>query len=66
MRNLVFALLLCNVWLLNAQSLELEHWKIINSSEVTDEGDQVSQIAYPANGWYSAIVPTTVLNCIVK
>ena len=66
MRNLVFALLLCNVWLLNAQSLELEHWKIINSSEVTDEGDQVSQIAYPANGWYSAIVPTTVLNALVK
>ena len=36
MRNILFILLLCNVMLLKAQSLELEHWRIINSSEIAD------------------------------
>lgn len=66
MRNILFILLLCNVMLLKAQSLELEHWRIINSSEIADADARVSQPSYPTTGWYQATVPTTVLNALVK
>ena len=66
MRNILFILLLCNVMLLKAQSLELEHWRIINSSEIADADAKVSQPSYPTTGWYQATVPTTVLNALVK
>ena len=38
MRKLFFILLICNMLFVNAQSLELENWKIINSSELNAEG----------------------------
>ena len=41
MRNILFILLLCNVMLLKAQSLKLEHWRIINSSEIADADAKV-------------------------
>lgn len=50
MRNILFILLLCNVMLLKAQSLELEHWRIINSSEIADADAKVSQPSYPTTG----------------
>ena len=50
MRNILFILLLCNVMLLKAQSLELEHWRIINSSEIADADARVSQPSYPTTG----------------
>ncbi len=37
MRKLFFILLICNMLFVNAQSLELENWKIINSSELNAE-----------------------------
>ncbi|MEG1005356.1 MAG: glycoside hydrolase family 2 TIM barrel-domain containing protein [Bacteroides sp.] len=66
MRCIIFTLLLCNALLLKAQSLELEHWKIINSSEVTDNDADVSSLSYSTANWYRATVPTTVLNALVK
>lgn len=66
MRKLFFILLICNMLFVNAQSLELENWKIINSSELNAGSAEVSQLAYPTAGWYKATVPTTVLNALVK
>ena len=66
MRKLFFILLICNMLFVNAQSLELENWKIINSSELNAGSAEVSQLAYPTAGWYQATVPTTVLNALVK
>lgn len=47
MRKLFFILLICNMLFVNAQSLELENWKIINSSELNAGSAEVSQLAYP-------------------
>ena len=66
MKNLFFILLICNILSIKAQSLELENWKIINSSELNAGDAEVSQLAYPTAGWYQATVPTTVLNALVK
>lgn len=66
MRKLFFILLICNMLFVNAQSLELENWKIINSSELNAGAAEVSQLSYPTAGWYQATVPTTVLNALVK
>ena len=66
MRKLFFILLICNMLFVNAQSLELENWKIINSSELNAGAAEVSQLSYPTAEWYQATVPTTVLNALVK
>ena len=50
MRKLFFILLICNMLFVNAQSLELENWKIINSSELNAGSAEVSQLAYPKIG----------------
>ena len=47
MRKLFFILLICNMLFVNAQSLELENWKIINSSELNAGAAEVSQLSYP-------------------
>lgn len=52
MRKLFFILLICNMLFVNAQSLELENWKIINSSELNAGAAEVSQLSYPTAGWY--------------
>lgn len=66
MRGIIFILLYCNALLLKSQSVELKHWKIINSSEITDKDADVSRSAYPTGNWYQVTVPTTVLNALVK
>ena len=65
-KTLFLILLICNMLFVNAQSLELENWKIINSSELNAGAAEVSQLSYPTAGWYQATVPTTVLNALVK
>lgn len=54
MRKLFFILLICNMLFVNAQSLELENWKIINSSELNAGAAEVSQLSYPTAGWYQS------------
>ncbi|MBK5261779.1 MAG: hypothetical protein JJE17_04290 [Peptostreptococcaceae bacterium] len=42
------------------------HWQIQNSSLVKDGGEMISSPSFKADDWYSAKVPTTVLNVLVK
>ena len=57
MRKLFFILLICNMLFVNAQSLELENWKIINSSELNAGAAEVSQLSYPTCLLYTSPSP---------
>ncbi len=58
-------------WITNAYSqqeitTELMHWKIQNSSEVGQNGKEISKANYHNKTWIDATVPTTVFNALVE
>src|SRR5580658_10516666 len=41
-------------------------WRLADAGKVSDGGDVVSQVGYPASGWLAATVPGTVLSSLVN
>lgn len=58
--------LLCCTIFVHAQTIELTKWQIKNTSEVKESDVLVSKASYTPANWYDAMVPTTVLNALVK
>lgn len=41
-------------------------WHLQSTAVVKQEGDAVSAVAFPVDGWHSTTVPSTVLNALIK
>ncbi|HSB75311.1 MAG TPA: hypothetical protein VLC12_06655, partial [Terriglobales bacterium] len=63
-----FSLLLTSAFAADREArLPLDQgWAIQSSARVTDAGQALSRPGYAANGWYSAIMPSTVLATLVR